>query len=630
MLRKLLLLALLLAATGRSAQAQRASHVINSVPELLDSIRHIMAQEHIPGQLLVLATRDSVLYAGGLGVANVTTRQPVTAHTLFRIGSISKSFTALALLQLVAQGKINLNDEVRKIAPEVPINNPWEATDPVRVVHLLEHTAGFDDLHFNHYLNHTATDPPTLTSIAIMRAELRCRWRPGERMSYSNVGYLVAGYLLEKRSGQPYDQYVTQHLLRPLGMPDAVPTPRPGKLPQLAQGYVYADGRYVPQPPFSFYDVAAGDMNASPADMARYVQFFLHDGRAADGTALVTPASLREMETVHSTLAARSGLPTGYGLANEALTTQGKAIYQGHYGSMPGFISALGYNRVLGVGYALSNNGSSRGYGSQTRIEQLVRRFLLRQAPAAALPAPVALATTEAAAYLGHYRFAASRNASNFWDEMLGGASLVQRGPLLLLTPLIGSPDTLLATGPRTFRHPTELVASAVLTHDTEGHRVLVANNSHGQFYGVEAGFWWWLPLTLLVLSGLLMVTASLAGLIWLGYALRKRLPRAQVLPRVLPLLAVLCWLATYWALASIDVHFDHLGRPSLETMLLSLGPLAFSLCTVVGLGLLLRHFRRFRSRLAAWYLLATYGGLLFLVAVFGNYGWLGWQLWKV
>lgn len=268
MLRKLLLIWLLALAATRPTHAQRTGHVVSSVPELLDSVRHIMAQEHIPGQLLVLATRDSVLFAGSLGEANVATHQPMTAHTLFRIGSVSKTFTALGLLQLVAQGKLRLTDEVRQLAPEVPIDNPWAATDPVRVVHVLEHTAGFDDLHFNHYNNHTATDPPALASLRLMHAELRCRWRPGERMAYSNVGYLVAGYLLEKRSHQPYDQYVTQHLLRPLGMPDAVATPRPAALPQLAQGYVYADGRYVPQQPLSFYDVAAGDMNASAADMA--------------------------------------------------------------------------------------------------------------------------------------------------------------------------------------------------------------------------------------------------------------------------------------------------------------------------------------------------------------------------
>jgi CubicO group peptidase (beta-lactamase class C family) len=625
MLRKLLLLVLLAVVASRPAHAQRTSHVISSLPELTDSIRCVMAKEHIPGLLLVLATRDSVLYAGGLGVANLATRQSVTAHTLFRIGSITKTFVALSLLQLIEQGKLHLNDEVRKIAPEIPIINPWEATNPVRVVHLLEHTAGFDDVGFNRFFNHTATDPQGLATVELFRTELRCRWRPGERMAYSNPGYQVAGYLLEKFSGQSYEQYLTQHLLRPLGMPNATPTRRPGALRQLAQGYSYSADHYEAQPPLALYLGGSGSMNASAADMVRYVQFFLRDGRTAAGTALVQPASLREMETMHSPLAARSGLSVGYGLANHAVTIKENAIFRGHSGSIPGFISALGYNRELGLGYALSNNG----YKRYSRIERLVQRFLLRRVPRSEPPTPVALAATEAAAYLGHYRFVAPRYQMDL-STLLSVASLERRGALLLVLPLVGKPDTLLATGPRTFRRPSELVASVVLTHDADGHRVLISGTNPAPYYAVEAGFWWWLAPALLALSGLLVVTASLAGLVWLVYALRRRLPPAQVLPRLLPLLATLAFAATAWAFGSASGSLEPLGRFSTESVLLFVGPLAFAVCALAGLGLLLYRFRQFRSRLAAWYLLLTYSGLGFLVAVLGTYGWLGMRLWSV
>ena len=562
-----------------------------------------------------------MLYAGGLGEANIAAHQPVTAHTLFRIGSITKSFIALGLLQLIEQGKLHLNDEVRKIAPEIPIDNPWEATDPVRVVHLLEHTAGFDDMALNRFINLTATDLSGRASVELFRSELRCRWRPGERLAYSNPGYQAAGYLLEKFSGQPYEQYLTQHFLRPLGMPNATPTRRPAALPQLAQGYSYTADHYEAQPLLALYPGAAGAMNASAADMARYVQFFLHDGRTAEGTALVQPASLREMETMHSTLAARSGLPTGYGLANYAVTIKGKAIFRGHGGSIPGFISALGYNRELGLGYALSNNG----YKRHSRIELLVQQFLLRQAPRISPPAPVALAATEAAAYLGHYRLAAPRYQIDL-SRLLSVFSVERRGALLLVLPLIGKPDTLLATGPRTFRRPSELVSSAVFTRDTEGHRVL---ESRGQ-YSVKIGFWWWLQPVLLALSALLVVTTGLSGLLWLGYALRRRLPPAQVLPRVLPLPAALAFAATLWAGNSATIHWGSLGIVNTESVLLLAAPLVFSVCALAGLVLLLYRFQQFRSRLAAWYLLLAYGGLGFLVAVLGTYGWLGMRLWSV
>jgi hypothetical protein len=198
------------------------------------------------------------------------------------------------------------------------------------------------------------------------------------------------------------------------------------------------------------------------------------------------------------------------------------------------------------------------------------------------------------------------------------------------LRPLIGKPDTLLATGPRTFRHPSELVASTLFTHDADGHRVLISGTTPAQDYVVEAGFWWWLTPALLALSGLLVVTSSLAGLVWLVYALRRRLPQAQVLPRLLPLLATLAFVATAWAFGSASSRLEHLGRLSAETVLLFIGPLAFAVCTLAGLGLLLYRFRQFRSRLAAWYLLLTYGGLGFLIAVLCTYGWLGMRLWSI
>ncbi len=189
MMKNLLIAALLTLLLAAPAGAQPGIPAMRSLPQLQDSLRAVMTREHIPGLMLTLVSHDSVLFEGGLGLADVAARRPVTAHTRFRIGSITKTFVAAGLMQLIEQGKLHLNDEVHKIAPEIPIDNPWEATDPVRVVHLLEHTAGFDDMGINHTYNTTPTDPRGPAVLAIFRGELRCRWRPGERTSYANPGY---------------------------------------------------------------------------------------------------------------------------------------------------------------------------------------------------------------------------------------------------------------------------------------------------------------------------------------------------------------------------------------------------------------------------------------------------------
>jgi CubicO group peptidase (beta-lactamase class C family) len=623
-----LLLALLIAATMTFAQAQRSKPTprpVTTMQQLTDSIEHIMQREHIPGLMLTIISPDSSRrFVGGLGLADVEGKKPVTANTLFRIGSVTKTFVAVGLMQLVEQGKLSLTDEVRKLAPEIPIDNPWEATDPVRVVHVLEHTAGFDDMHLNHVYNTTATDPQGAASVQLFRNELRCRWRPGERMSYSNPGYEVAGYLLEKLSGQSYQDYLTQHLLRPLGMPDATPMLRPATNPKLAQGYTYEGGNYRRLKLLPIYAGPAGSMSASAADMARWVEFFLHDFRTPDGKALLQPASLREIETPHSPLEAGAGLPTGYALANALLNWKGKASFRGHGGGIEGFISTFAYNRPLGMGYAMSNNGGQ----NLSAIEKLVREFLLHDAPVAAVPAPAPLNAAAITPYLGHYQNSAPRNQlAGLSDYLLGDKQLVQQGQMLLLKPLFGTPDTLLPASALTFRRPSHVLPSAVLTHDRDGQRMLVLS---GSYYQEASATWWWVRPAAFGLSLLLILTATLAGLVWLIYALRGQLPRAQVLPRLLPLLATVALVTTIVALVSLVNHMGNAGRFTPEAALLGLSPLFFVVFILAGLLLTVRTFRQFRSRAVAWYLLLTYGALGWLAVMLASYGWLSLRLWSV
>src|SRR5208282_3447069 len=122
-----------------------------SIPELQTAIEAVLKETRTPGAAIAIVSRDKAEWVAGVGKADVAANKPATAETLFRIGSTSKAFAALAALQLQEEGKLKLTDTIHQWVPDVAFSNPWEATDPVRLVHLMEHTTGFDDIHFREY-----------------------------------------------------------------------------------------------------------------------------------------------------------------------------------------------------------------------------------------------------------------------------------------------------------------------------------------------------------------------------------------------------------------------------------------------------------------------------------------------
>ncbi|HMQ00677.1 MAG TPA: serine hydrolase domain-containing protein, partial [Cyclobacteriaceae bacterium] len=152
-----------------------------SLQELLDSLQVIITKEKIPGISLALVHKDSIIFAGGVGYANLEKQEPVNADHLFRIGSVSKTFTSLAIMRLIEQGKFSLNSKLRDIALEINFRNDWEDTHPIRVINLLEHTTGFDDMHFKDMKNYTSIRRDAMSEVRAQQNSLYTRWRPGTR-----------------------------------------------------------------------------------------------------------------------------------------------------------------------------------------------------------------------------------------------------------------------------------------------------------------------------------------------------------------------------------------------------------------------------------------------------------------
>jgi CubicO group peptidase (beta-lactamase class C family) len=330
---------------------------INDTAALLKEIQQVMKREHVPGLMISIVKGDSIVYAGGLGFANLEHKIPVHPNTLFHQNSVTKMFTAMAILKLVHAGKLNLKDELKKIAPEIKFQNRWEQSHPVRVVHLLEHTAGFDDVQLNRMYSNNPEKHQGLEPVMSQKSSFVSRWKPGLRMSYSNPGYEILGYLIEKFGGKPWGEFLRQEILLPIGMTDAVFNPTIYSQADYAVGYRFSKRGPLAFPFYSSIGNGAGaGLFASSVDMAKFLQLYIQNWQFPSGTWL-PETYLNEMEKVHSTLAASHGLKLGYALGNDKFPNNSKVTFRGHFGDGEGFNSLVLYNREHKIGYAICNNG---------------------------------------------------------------------------------------------------------------------------------------------------------------------------------------------------------------------------------------------------------------------------------
>ena len=510
-----------------------------TLPDLQKAMKAAIDKAHLPGAGVALVSNGELLWCGGFGKADLASGRDITCDTEFRVGSISKSFVALALLKLQEEGKINLEARLQDVAPEVPVNNRWESTNPVRIVNLLEHTAGFDDMEAAEIYNFDDRyDFPLLEVFKRFQEPQDVRWPPGTRMSYSNPGFGIAGYLIEKVAGTPFDQYIRQTILRPLGMANAdfpftdankafLATPYDGDPPRALQGYPY------------IYLRPAGDLKASPGELAKLVQFLLRRGRTPEAQ-IVKPESIIRMESVESTLAAKNGLRLGYGLANYT-GVEGGVVTHGHDGGIDGFISSYRYMPEQNWGYVVLLN-STQSYQALVDLNRLAIDFLSKDFPKPQQPA-VSISAGELEKFAGYYAPGAPRSQLlSFVEDLSGGLRIRVVNGRLTRSGLFGKPEPLIPVGKNFFRGEKEPEATSVFFTDGAGLMVLSVQGSEGFSYGERTSIaWTYARLALLTLCVVLMATSLLFAVVWILRKLFGGMKDVRHLAaRAIPLLATL------------------------------------------------------------------------------------------
>jgi CubicO group peptidase (beta-lactamase class C family) len=363
-----LTVAALLVARPACADETRPPVNIQQLDRRLGEIFHA---GKIPGASVAIIENGTITFAKGYGYADVAKKIPATADTPFRAGSISKAFTAIAVMQMVEQHKLSLDAKLADIAPEVHFVNPWEKTSPVRLVNLLEHTTGWPDIS-TRVLTKDEKNWSVLQGVQFASTEFVSRWAPGRFTVYNNAGPAVAAIALEKASGTPFDVYMREAVLRPMGMPSADFELTPDIAARISKSYA-PDGSESPYENIVLRP--AGSLNVSARELAQLVRFYLFKG-SLDGRLILSPQSVARIERSESNLGSSVGYVYGYALANAIFPDSGPT-FRGHNGSIDSFTSVMGYNRRSHCGYVLMANGGE-GVDFATPVAHLVQAYLTR------------------------------------------------------------------------------------------------------------------------------------------------------------------------------------------------------------------------------------------------------------
>jgi CubicO group peptidase (beta-lactamase class C family) len=462
------------------AVVSRDTTAARTVEELLARIRHILDSSGTPGASLAIVRGDSVLYAGGLGLARVSPKQPATANTLFRIGSTSKVFVGLTALTLEREGRLSLDRPLVSALPSYRIRNDWEATDTLRLVHLLEHTSGIDD---NSMRAYASSDPAPLTleqGLAIDAHRQRSRWRPGARFAYSNTGPAIVARVIETVMNQPFESVVQTRWFDRLGMRTATYF-EPPQSAEMAS--LYMPGRDAPVPYWHPFARPIGSINASATDMAALLRLLTGRGVIA-GDTLIAPELLERAEHSGTWIGRRLGMTeAGYGLG--LYRTEGKdgRLWAGHAGGVEGGLSDLSYLPEHGVGYSLQIN-AMRGRALGLMTEQ-VRAFLTRSLPPVLPPSPVPMAAIMEREYTGWYRPVTPRpQIVAAFDRVLNLARVRVENGRLQVKPLLGSASVFVPLDSLRFRTERGAVATlAFHAGEANSQRHAMQGFTNGETY---------------------------------------------------------------------------------------------------------------------------------------------------
>ncbi len=359
-------LALMTASPARSAEPDPAAAMKKSLEGFDAVIEKTIGDFKVPGLAIAVVKDGKVIYSRGFGRRDVEKTQPVTPHTLFAIGSCTKAFTTFVMGTLVNEGKLEWDTPVRTYLPGLRMSDPI-ATESITPRNLVTHRSGLPR-HDLFWYNTHRTGQDVFARLAHFEATEPLR----SKFQYNNMMFMLAGYLVEKVDGRPWDEAVRARIFQPIGMDSSnFSVLDSQKADDFARPYDEQEGtvRVIP-----FRDITsvgpAGSINSSVADMARWVAVHTHGGRI-DGKTIISPAVLNDLHTPQMTLGQPSSKkeisPASYAMGWMVNTYRGHRRVH-HGGAIDGFTANTCLFPDDGMGLVILTNKSG------TPLPELITR----------------------------------------------------------------------------------------------------------------------------------------------------------------------------------------------------------------------------------------------------------------
>ena len=355
------------------ADPQRKQKLAAAFPEIERLFKSWMERLQPPGAVLGVIIDGELAFIKAAGVREKSNNAPATPETVFRIASMTKSFTAMAILKLRDEGKLSLEDPVSKYVPELAnLSYPTGDSQKLNIRHLLTHSEGFPE--DNPWGDRQLHQPDKIMR-EWMRTGIPFSTSPGTTFEYSNYGFAILGQIVAKASGRTYEDYVRDNILRPLGMTASTFEMSAVPAQHIALGYRREDNTYKPEPILAHGSFGAmGGLWTTAHDLARYVAFLMSafPPRDEPDRGPVKRSSAREMQQVWRASAASAFRPTvdaplqigsggyGYGLGVSHDCRYTHVV--GHGGGLPGYGSLMRWLPDYGVGLIGMANQTYQGF----------------------------------------------------------------------------------------------------------------------------------------------------------------------------------------------------------------------------------------------------------------------------